>query len=157
MVQSNWLLAYISMKQGSLLSFVCHTKISQTTALHVTLLVSSESSPWVRVHQLGLRLFGATVWKLLIMEPFSQWELNKMETENCIGIWGGSWCNLESSWWVRCSRDNFTIFRAKVWKILIFEWILLLEIQTNCKTWVCKEKSVEPSMCSHLGQLHTLH
>jgi hypothetical protein len=33
----------------------------------------------------------------------------------------------------------FTIFRAKVWKILIFEWILLLEIQTNCKNWVCKE------------------
>jgi hypothetical protein len=26
-----------------------------------------------------------------------------------------------------------------VWKILIFEWILLLEIQTNCKNWVCKE------------------
>jgi hypothetical protein len=33
----------------------------------------------------------------------------------------------------------FTIFRAKVWKILILEWILLLEIQTNCKNWVCKE------------------
>jgi len=44
----------------------------------------------------------------------------------------------------------FTIFRAKVWKILILEWILLLKIQTSCKNWVCKEKSVEPSMCSHL-------
>ncbi len=41
MVQSNWLLAYLSMKQGSLLCFVCHNKISQTTALHVMLLVSS--------------------------------------------------------------------------------------------------------------------
>jgi hypothetical protein len=36
-------------------------------------------------------------------------------------------------------------------KILIFEWILLLEIQTNCKNWVSKEKSVELSMCLHLG------
>jgi len=45
MVQSNWLLAYLSMKQGSLVCFVCHIKISQTTALHVTILVSSESPP----------------------------------------------------------------------------------------------------------------
>jgi hypothetical protein len=30
--------------------------------------------------------------------------------------------------------------RAKVWKILICEWILLLEIQTNYKNWVWKEK-----------------
>jgi hypothetical protein len=27
---------------------------------------------------------------------------------------------------VRLSRVSFTIFRAKVWKILILEWILLL-------------------------------
>jgi hypothetical protein len=36
-----------------------------------------------------------------------------------------------------------------VWKILIFEWILLLEVQTNSKNSVGKEKSVELSMCSH--------
>jgi hypothetical protein len=30
---------------------------------------------------------------------------------------------------LRFNRVYFTIFRAKVWKILIFEWILLLEIQ----------------------------
>jgi hypothetical protein len=29
--------------------------------------------------------FGATVWKLLIIEP----KLNKIESENSIGIWGG--------------------------------------------------------------------
>jgi hypothetical protein len=38
-------------------------------------LVSSESSQWIVVHWLGLRLFGAMVWKLLIIEPFSQWKL----------------------------------------------------------------------------------
>jgi hypothetical protein len=38
-----------------------------------------------------------------------------------------------------------------VWKILIFERILLIEIQTNCKNWVWKENLVEPSMCSYLG------
>ncbi len=40
---------------------------------------------------------------------------------------------------IEFNRVHFRIFRAKVWKILIFEWILLLEIQTNCKNWVCKE------------------
>ncbi len=46
---------------------------------------------------------------------------------------------LESLWRVRFNRVYFTIFRAKVWKISIFEWILLLKIQTNCKNWVWKE------------------
>jgi hypothetical protein len=32
-----------------------------------------------------------------------------------------------------------------VWK----GWILLVEIQTNWKIWVSKEKSIERSMCSH--------
>jgi hypothetical protein len=59
---------------------------------------------------------------------------------------------LKSPWWARFNRVNFTIFRAKMWKILIFEWILLLKIQTNYKNWVSKEKSVKLSMCSHLGQ-----
>ncbi len=45
------------------------------------------------VDQLGLRLFGTTLWKLLIIEPFSQWKLNKIKTENCTGIWGRSWCS----------------------------------------------------------------
>jgi hypothetical protein len=31
-------------------------------------------------------MFGAIVWKLLIIEPFSQLKLNKIKTENCIGI-----------------------------------------------------------------------
>jgi hypothetical protein len=84
--------AYLSMKEGSLFCFVCHAEISQTTVLHATLLVSLESSQWVGVHWLGLRLFGAMVWKLLIIELFSQWKLNKMKTENWIGIWGSSWC-----------------------------------------------------------------
>jgi hypothetical protein len=54
---------------------LCHVEISQSTVLCVGLLVSSESSQWIVVHWLGLRLFGAMVWKLLIIEPFSQWKL----------------------------------------------------------------------------------
>jgi hypothetical protein len=69
--------------------FLCHVnKIPQTTALHAVLL---ESSWWVGMHQLGLRLFPATRWKLLIIESFSQWKLSKIKTENCIGIWGRYW------------------------------------------------------------------
>jgi hypothetical protein len=57
------------MKQGSLF---CHAAIFQTKVLHAALLVSSESSRRVRVNQLGLKLFGATEWKLLIIESFFQ-------------------------------------------------------------------------------------
>jgi hypothetical protein len=70
----------------------CHTKTFQTTMLHATLLVASKSCQWVGVPQLGLKLFGATVWKLLIIESFSQWKLNKIKIENYIGIWGHLWC-----------------------------------------------------------------
>ncbi len=70
----------LSMNPGSLFCFVCPSDISQTMALHATLLVSSESSEWIGVHWLGLRLFGAMVWKVLIIESFSQWKLNKIET-----------------------------------------------------------------------------
>jgi hypothetical protein len=44
----------------------------------------------IGVQPLGLRLFWALVWKLLIIEPFLQWKLNKIEMQNCIGIWGCS-------------------------------------------------------------------
>jgi hypothetical protein len=44
------------------------------------------------VHQLGLRLLGATMWKLLIIESFYQRKLNKIKAEIYIGIWGHSWC-----------------------------------------------------------------
>ncbi len=103
----------------------------------------SQSSPWLRVHWFGLRLFGATKWKLLIIESFSQWKLNKIETgETVLEFWGRSWCCWKAPWqWVRFNRVYFTIFRAKVWKLLIFEWILLLKIQTNCKNWVWNKKN----------------
>jgi hypothetical protein len=100
---------------------------------------------------LGLRLFEATrcgcYW---FLNHFLNEKLNKIETENCIGIWEHfSWCCWKALWWVKFSRVYFTIFRAKVWKILSFEWILLLEIQLNWKNWVWKGKAVELSMCSH--------
>jgi hypothetical protein len=57
------------MKQGILFCFVCHIEISQTITLHATLFVFSKISQWIRVHQLGLKLFGVTVWKLLIIKP----------------------------------------------------------------------------------------
>jgi hypothetical protein len=81
------LLTYLSMKQGSLFCFVLfyHTQISQIMALHAMFLASLESSRWVGVHHLGLRLVGGAVWKLLIIESFCQWKLNKIKTEN--NIW----------------------------------------------------------------------
>jgi hypothetical protein len=118
------------MKEGNLFCFIlfCHAEISQIMMLHATLLVSLESSKWVGVHWLGLRLLEAMVWKLLIIEPFFKWKLNKTETENFIEIWGHSWCSCP--WWVRFNRVYFTIFRAKVRKILIF-WVHFVAENSN--------------------------
>jgi hypothetical protein len=64
--------------------FVSHINISQTITLHAILLISSESSQWEGVHWLCFRLFGVIMWKLLIIEPFFQRNINN--------IWGHSWC-----------------------------------------------------------------
>jgi hypothetical protein len=85
--------------------------------------------------RLGSRLFGAMVWKLLIIETFFQGKLNKIQTELYWNL-GAFLMLLESPQQVRFNRVYFTIFRAKVWKILIFEQIWLLGFQTNCKNRV---------------------
>jgi hypothetical protein len=69
--------------------------------LHAMLLVSSKSSQLVGVHQLGLKLFGSMVWKLLIIEPFSQWNL------------GAFLVLLESLQQVKSSRVYFTISKPR--------------------------------------------
>jgi len=49
-------------------------------------------SPWdLPNHGASRRTLGV-FRKLLIIEPFFQWKLNKIKTENCIGIWKHSWC-----------------------------------------------------------------
>jgi hypothetical protein len=45
-----------------------------------------------RVASIGVTLFGATVWKPLIIESFSQLKLSIIEIEDCIGIWAHSLC-----------------------------------------------------------------
>jgi len=49
-----------------------HAEISQTMMFHATLFVFLKNLLWARVHQLGLKLFGAIMWKLLIIEPHFQ-------------------------------------------------------------------------------------
>ncbi len=56
---------------------------------------------------------------------------------------------LESNRWVKFNEIYFTIFILKVWKILNFEWILLLKIQTNCNKLGLERKMTWA--CSHLG------
>jgi len=87
---------HLFMKQCSMFCFVCHVEISQTMMLHAMLLVSSKSSWWEGVHWFGLRMFGAIVWKLLIIEPFFQWKLNKIKSRIFIWIWRRCWKALVS-------------------------------------------------------------
>jgi hypothetical protein len=70
--EQNWRGIYLWSKEVVLFCFICHAEIFQTMVLHVVLLISSKSFQWVGVPQLGFRLFGAMLWKLLIIEPLSQ-------------------------------------------------------------------------------------
>jgi hypothetical protein len=138
------------MKQSSLFCFVlfCRVMLRSPKPWCFMSYSYSESSQWVGVHQLvwdGVEAID--YWIIFSMKNKSNW--------NWKNYWklGTFLLILESLWWLRFNRVYFTIFKAKVWKILIFEWILLLEIQTNCKNWVRKEKSVELSMCSHCWRI----
>jgi hypothetical protein len=72
----------------------------------------------------------------------------KLKLKLILEFWGVLG-DIKKPWKLRFNRVYFTIFRGKGWNTLIFELILLLENQTNCKNWVWKEKSINPSMCSH--------
>jgi hypothetical protein len=61
------------------------------------------------------------VWKLSIIEPFSQWKLNKIQNKTVLEF-GSVLGVVERNQQVRFNRLYFTIFRAKAWKRLIFEW-----------------------------------
>jgi hypothetical protein len=117
--------------------------------LHVVLLVSSESYQWVRMHWLGLRLFGAMVWKLLIIEAFLQWKLNTNKNENHIGIWGCSWCC-----WKAVDESDLIEFISQFSELRCERYWFLngfccWKFKQIAKKWVGKEKSAEASMRSH--------
>ncbi len=79
----------LSMKQGSLFLFCCSCwDLSDNSASCHSLGIFGKLSMRRGCIDLVWEFFGAMVWKLLIIEPFSPWKLNKIETENCIGIWG---------------------------------------------------------------------
>ncbi len=119
---------YLSMEQGRLFCFVCHALWSPkpcTSCRVVGIFVSY----WLLNHSFD--------------ENYIKFKLKTVLEFGCVfGV-------VEKSWRLRFNKVYFTIFGAKVWKILISKLILLLKIQTNCNKWVWKEKSVEPSMCSH--------
>ncbi len=91
---SHLITTHLSMKQQGSFVLLCHTLRSPKPrgASWCTLGYLWKAIEWVGLHPLGFRLFGATMWKLLIIESFFQWKLNKIQTENCIGILRCSWC-----------------------------------------------------------------
>jgi hypothetical protein len=70
----------LSMKQGNLFCFVLSPwNFPNHNASCCTFGIFGKLWGWIRVHELGFRLFGATMWKLLIIEPFFQWKINKIK------------------------------------------------------------------------------
>jgi hypothetical protein len=108
------------MKQGRLFCLFLSCQDLQTTVLHIVFLVCLESSWWVVVHRLGLRLFEVMAWKLLIIEPFFPWKLHKTKVENCIGIWRCSWCC-----WKTFSELDLIRFISQFWELRFGKyWVL---------------------------------
>jgi hypothetical protein len=148
----------LSMKQGSLFCFVTTLRSPKHHRQCFMLCSWYLGSPQlVGFHQLDLRLFGTTVWKLLIIESFSQWKLNKIKTKNCIEIWVFL-VLLESFWWVkfrvRFNRVYLRIFRTKCGRYWFLSGFCCWKFIQIVK--IGKEESVELSMCSHLSQWHKL-
>jgi hypothetical protein len=69
-------------------------------------------SQHIEVHRLGLRMFGATMWKPLIIEPFSQWKLIKIKTENTTRNWKLSW-----HYWKPLNKSNLIEFISQCSKL----------------------------------------
>jgi hypothetical protein len=82
-----------------------------------------------RVHWLGLKLFGVIVWKLFIIESFFQWKLITSKLKIVLEIGGipgvGGKC--------LANQIYFTILRAKVWKMLIFNGFCCYEFKQIAK------------------------
>jgi hypothetical protein len=117
----------------------------QITVLHATLLGIFRKLCIRR----GAPIWFETVWSYTCG---SYGLLNHFVDENYIVIWGCSWCCWKGPRWVRFSRVYFTVFRElRCGKYLIFEWILLLEIQNNLPKLGLEQtkQSVELTMCSH--------
>jgi len=62
------------------------------------------------------------VWKLLIIKPFCQWKLNKIETENFSGIWGCSWCE-----WKTQGESNLIKFISQFSELTCERYFFLSE------------------------------
>jgi hypothetical protein len=105
----------ISMKkQGSLFCFVMvifrPTHSCRALGIFRKLWLSKgASSTWFE------RLFGATVWKLLIIDPFSQWKINQIKSNlktKILEIWVCSWCCWKALLWVRFNNNLFHNFQS---------------------------------------------
>jgi hypothetical protein len=60
------------------------------------------------------------MWKLFIIQSFSEWKLNKNQNWKLHWNLGAFRGVVESPQWVKFNRVYFTIFRAKLWKIWVF-------------------------------------
>ncbi len=111
-----------------------HFLQEQSQSSKKCILGSSESSGGLGVHPLSLELQCGSYWLL-------NQSSTKLKVKTLLEFGGAFLVLLESPWWVRFSGVYFTIFRAKVWKILIFEWILFLNYYFfKCEIWVWKVK-----------------
>jgi hypothetical protein len=88
------------------------------------------------------RMFGITKWKLLIIESFFHWKLNKTKIENYIGIWGCYWyC------WKTLTKSNFIEFETEdVNNIIDFLLGIIVGNLKNLQKGVWKENPIE---CIH--------
>jgi hypothetical protein len=86
------------------------------------------------------------MWKLLIIESFSQWKLYEIENKQCIEIWGCSWNALGKSDLI---DFYFTIFRAKVWRYWFLSGFCCWKFKQFAKTGFGRKSQLSPQ-CVHI-------
>ncbi len=77
--------------------------------------------------------------KPLIVEPFSQWKLNKIETKNWIEIWRHSWC------WKTLGESNLIEFISQFSELtcerhFYFSVDFVVGNSNKLQNWVWKKK-----------------
>jgi len=147
--------AHLSMKQGSLFCLSGSDLSNHDTSCRALGIFGKLSM----LHRLASTWFE-TVWSYGVeaidyWTLFSQWKLNQIVNWKLYWNLGGvRGVSGKASMWVRFNKIefNFTIFRAKVWKTLILEWILLLEIQTNLINLGLEWNNLMSPQCVHIAE-----
>jgi hypothetical protein len=109
---------------------------------------------WAWLHGVWIWICGAKVLEYWMISPLKI-KLNRRSWKFQRN-WSVPLVLLESSWCTGFNRIYLVRFGFRMWEILIFEWFLLLKIQTDSESQGLEGK-IQWRTWEHLGGLHKPH